>query len=79
VSRRARWSGWDIDLGRLLGWPYEWRGLVRRDFSAGIVLVNEPDAPSVSVHLGRTYRTLDGRQKTQITLAPWDGVVLLAS
>ena len=73
------WSAWDVDLGQPLGGPYMWNGVVRRDFSAGIVLVNEPDAPSVTVDLGSTYRGLDGQLKTQVTLDPRDGAVLLAS
>lgn len=72
----AWWSGNDVDLGTPLSWHYPWNGVWRKDFSGGLVLANEPDAPTRTITLGRTYRRLDGTLVNQVTLGPADGVVL---
>jgi len=70
------WSGFDVNLGDAGGPRRMWNGLLRRDFSGGIVLVDEPGASSVTVTLPRTMLNLDGRKVKSITLAPASGVVL---
>jgi len=50
-------------------------GVYRRDFSAGIALVN-PTTASVTLSLGGTYRDLSGVERTSITLTPNTGEVL---
>jgi len=74
----AWWSGNDVDLGRPASSHYPWNGVWRKDFSGGLVLVNEPEAPTRTLSLGRTYRRLDGTLVNQVTLGPADGVVLVA-
>ncbi len=70
------WAGYDVSLGDALGPRYVWNGLVRRDFQSGLVLLNEPGAPSRTVQLDRAYTDLAGRQVISLTLAPASGVVL---
>jgi hypothetical protein len=70
------WTGFDVNLGDPGGPRTTWNGLVRRDFSGGIVLVDGPGASSVTVSLPRTMLNLDGRKVKSVTLAPATGVVL---
>jgi hypothetical protein len=72
----AWWSANDVDLGTPLSWHYPWNGVWRKNFTGGLVLVNEPDAPTRTLALGATYRRLDGTVVSQVTLGPADGVVL---
>jgi hypothetical protein len=52
-------------------------GVYRRDFSGGVVLVNEPAAGATqTVSLGATYVDLDGVSRTSVTLAPGQAWVL---
>lgn len=71
------WRGWETDLGPALGGRYEWRGLQRRDFERGVVLVNLPGAPAAEVEVppGRLGPSDTGGP---IRLGPGDGAILLA-
>ena len=77
------WAANDVDLGNP-DWPKgrfgrtRWNGLFRRDFTRGVVLVNQPGSAAVTVNLGRAYERLDGTRITQVTIGPADGVVLMA-
>jgi len=70
------WTGLDVDLGHAAGARYRWQGLLRRDFSRGMALVNEPDAPAQTVTLPRAMRNLDGKTVTTLTIPEASGVVL---
>lgn len=50
-------------------------GVYRRAFSKGLVIVN-PTARTVVVHLRRPARLTSGRRVTRVTAAPFSGVVL---
>jgi hypothetical protein len=71
------WNGLNVSLGRARGVRYEWKGVLRRDFQRGMVLLNEPDAPTRRLRLPRALRGLDGRTRTSVTLAPRRAVVLM--
>src|SRR5262249_25260190 len=73
----AWWTGYDVKLGAPLGPRYQWNGLFRRDFAAGIVLVNEPQQPTGPVPRGQPSRGLEGQVKTRATLGATEGPVLL--
>jgi hypothetical protein len=73
------WSGYDVKLGNALGGRYTWNGLLRRDFQNGIVLLNPPQSPTVSVKLPNTYQRDDGSWVSSITLSAKQGAVLLGS
>lgn len=70
------WTGYDIDLGAPLGPMTNWKGLLRRDYSGGTVLVNPPEAPVRTVSFSNPLGTLDGSTITSITLPPKRGAVL---
>lgn len=71
------WSGWATDLGEPQGDRYDFRGALRRDFSNGIVLVNQPSAQRRTIDLpDGTWTDLDGDQVRSVTLGPRQGAVL---
>ncbi len=70
------WTGFDVNLGDVSGPRKKWNGVMRRDFSAGVVLVNEPGASTHTISLPTAMRDLDGRRVTSVTLTPASGVVL---
>jgi hypothetical protein len=70
------WSGFDVNLGKALGPRRQWSGVLRRDFTGGMSLVNEPEGEPRTVNLPTTMRDLDGRNIKSVTLAPASGVVL---
>jgi Hypothetical glycosyl hydrolase family 15 len=71
------WSGYDTKLGSPLGNRYDAGGVLRRDFTGGTVLVNEPGGATRSVSVGSGYKDLAGAKATSVTLAPASGAVLL--
>lgn len=72
-------SAWDhVDVGTPSGAYVKVGGVYRRSFTKGLSLVN-PTTATVTVALGGTYRTLDGRQVTSVTLAPNTGEVLTST
>jgi hypothetical protein len=71
------WRGYDVRLGAALTGRYRWRDVWRRDFTHGIVLVNEPGAPARRVAVRRGLRDLSGAPRRTVTLGPASGVVLL--
>src|SRR4051794_10453817 len=70
------WRGWRVSLGAPRGPRHPWRGLLRRDFQRGLVLVNPPGAPQRSVQLRHTYADLSGRRRTSLVLPAASGLVL---
>ncbi|MGI8625293.1 MAG: discoidin domain-containing protein [Geodermatophilaceae bacterium] len=72
------WGAYTTSLGEPIGPRYVMgNGVYRRDFSGGVVLVNEPAAGGTqTVSLGATYVDLDGVSRTSVTLAPGQAWVL---
>jgi Hypothetical glycosyl hydrolase family 15/Bacterial Ig domain len=70
------WSGFDTNLGDAKGARYLWNGVWRRDFTNGIVLLNEPGATTKTLALGGTYTTISGAQVSSVTLTAGRGAVL---
>jgi len=70
------WGGWSTDLGEADGARYSWEGLLRRDFSAGIVLLNPPGEPTRTVTLANPMQDEEGRTVTSVTLAGKSAVIL---
>lgn len=70
------WPGWKLDLGPPQGDRYEWRGLWRRDFDGGVVLVNPPGGEPVSAGLDRDYTDLAGSTVDSIALDGGRALVL---
>ena len=64
-------------LGAPLNDRHEWRGLLRRDFECGVVLLNEPDAPTRSQPIDDDLVGIAGDPVRRVTLDGGQGVVLL--
>ncbi len=73
------WAGFDVNLGSPLSARTTWNGLLRRDFTGGMVLVNPPQSPAVTVTLPGTYKRVDGTQVNSLTLQASQGAVLLST
>jgi hypothetical protein len=69
------WAGYDVDLGAAIGGRYLWNGVWRRDFTNGVVLLNEPGATTKSLGLGGTYTTTSGQSVSGVTLTASRGAV----
>ena len=73
------WPGFEVRLGAPTRGRYMWNGLLRRDFARGMVLMNEPGAPTRNITLPRPLQTADRtRTVTSVSLAGGDGTVLVA-
>jgi Hypothetical glycosyl hydrolase family 15 len=70
------WPAYNEDLGTPAGPRHEWEGLLRRDYTDGIALVNEPDAPTRTVTLPAPMYDTEGAVVTSVTLGAADGAVL---
>lgn len=70
------WPGFDAKLGSATGARYSWNGLMRRDFSSGMVLMNYPGNPTVTVTLPGSYKRVDGSWVTSVTLGARQAVIL---
>jgi hypothetical protein len=70
------WSGYDVNLGDAKGGRYLWNGVWRRDFTGGIVLLNEPGATTKTLNLGSTFLNTSGTAVSSVTLSAAQGVVL---
>jgi Hypothetical glycosyl hydrolase family 15 len=76
----GNWStAWETDLGAPLGARYEWKGIWRRDYTNGIVLVNQPDQPTQKLSLEPYRRLGSGAEVTDVSLPAARGAVLLGS
>jgi len=72
------WEGYEIDLGESLGGRYETRGLFRRDFRCGVVVLNQPDQRTRSLDLGESFSLLGGSGSvSSVTLPESTGAILL--
>lgn len=79
ISPDGFWSGFDTDLGDALGLRYLDDGLIRRDFTGGIVLLNEPDRSTVKIALSEPMWLHDGTMVTEVALGEREAVVLYNS
>ncbi len=71
------WPGFTVDLGDAVGTRTRWEGLHRRDFTRGMVLLNEPDAVTITVSLPGEFTDIEGSRVTSVTLGPKSAAVLL--
>ena len=63
------WSQYDVDLGQACGARRTVDGILRRDFTGGMVLVNEPGAPTRTVALATTMTDENGARVSSVSLA----------
>jgi hypothetical protein len=67
----------DVSLGNPEGARYGWNGLIRRDFENGMVLLNPPGKPTVTVNVDGSYVDANGKAVSQVTLTAKQGIVLV--
>jgi hypothetical protein len=72
------WRGYGLDLGPALGPREEWRGLLRRRFRCGQVLVNGPESPIVRLSVPSGQRRVDGRKTGTLNLEAREAAIMLA-
>ena len=70
------WPGYDVALGDAVGPRYQWKGVLRRDFTNGIVLLNAPGGSARTLTLPQRLVDLRGRSRTAVTLTAARGAVL---
>ena len=70
------WTGFDVNLGEARGPRNRWSGVLRRDFTRGMSLVNEPGSVNRAIKLPSPMRNMDGRIVKSVVLGPASGVVL---
>jgi Hypothetical glycosyl hydrolase family 15 len=73
------WQGYDVRLGAPRGRRYRWRGLLRRDFERGFVLVNQPGGAATSVDLGPGASDPAGEPRSAVVLRAAEGAVVQTS
>jgi hypothetical protein len=79
VAPATYWEIFDVDLGDAIGDRYDWNGLIRRDFSNGVVLVAEPDSATIAVPIEAGYTDLDGEPVDLIELDGGRAAILRSS
>lgn len=78
LAPETMWKGFETDLGNAIGPRYEWSGVWRRDFTGGVVLVNEPEAPRILIQLEGAFTDMSGNALNEVTLGPRSAIVFLA-
>jgi hypothetical protein len=73
------WSGYDHDLGTPEGKRYDWYGVLRRDYSNGLVLLNPYQGSKVTLSLPGTYATTSGSEVSSVTLGGGQAAVLFGA
>jgi hypothetical protein len=73
------YPGFDVNLGDARAARYGWKGLLRRDFSGGIVLVDPPGGSLQTVTLPQPMLDSSGHSVTSVTLTAASGATLRAA
>jgi hypothetical protein len=73
------WKGYETYLGTASGPRAVWNGLLRRDFSGGMALLNLPGGPDITVALPGKFRRIDGPPAMTVKLGAKQGAVLYRS
>jgi len=76
ISPDCFWSGFTTNLGGALGDRYVDEDLLRRDFTEGVVLLNEPGREPVTIRLDAPMLTPSGQLVTSVTLGDHEAIVL---
>ncbi len=77
TSPGSFWPGYELNLGHASGPRVVWRGLLRRDFDCGMVLLNQPGAPARALAMPRGYRRIDQRAAGSFLLGGGEAAVIL--
>lgn len=76
IAPRDLFEGYLVDLGDALGPREVVDGTIRREFTDGLVIMNEPGAAPVTVALDGTWRDPSGEAREEVTLGPREAIVL---
>lgn len=77
IAPGSLFGGFRTDLGYALG-PREVVGeTIRREFTGGLVIMNQPRSPRVTVQLDQPWLTQNGATVTRVTLDTREAIVLL--
>ncbi|MGD2045224.1 MAG: putative glycoside hydrolase [Gemmatimonadota bacterium] len=73
------WEGYDVRMGDAQGERYQTGGLFRRDYSCGVVVLNQPDQPTRSLDLGEAFKLLGsgGTSVSSVTLDATRAAILV--
>ncbi len=79
VEPDAVWPGFDIDLGDALAGRFESQGLLRRDFTDGFVLLNEPGRDTVELEFSTPMQVALGESVESLELPGGEAVAFEGS
>jgi len=71
------WAGYGLDLGGAAGSRRAWQNVLRRDFSCGTVLLNQPGMPTRHLELSEPHRSIAGAEVSSVTLDSSSAAILL--
>ena len=77
VSPDAFFAGFELDLGDAKGDRRVVDGTIQREFTGGLVVMNEPRADPVTVFFDQPWKRQDGTMITRATLDAAEALVLL--
>ncbi|MEQ1530084.1 MAG: putative glycoside hydrolase [Methylococcales bacterium] len=70
------WPGYSLHLGEAIGPRYQWHGLLRRDFSCGMVLLNQSKTPVRNIQLDEAFILSDGKSVSKVKLGKKSALIL---
>ena len=70
------WQGFSLNLGKAINNHYKWHSVLRRDFTCGSVLLNQPGRPTLHLTMGNGYKNLSGKAASSITLEAKSAAIL---
>jgi Malectin domain len=74
------WSGYDVNLGTPYAVRYAWNGVLRRDFTNGLVFLNPPGSATATFALpSGSFVNTSGAVTTSVTLAAGQAAVLVGA
>jgi hypothetical protein len=76
ISPTGLFEGFLTDLGHALGPRQIVDGTIQREFTGGLVVMNEPRSDPVTVDLGGSWITPAGATVTSVTLGTREAIVL---
>ncbi len=77
VSPDAFFAGFEVDLGHALGDREVVDGTIQREFTEGLVVMNEPRSEPVTVSFDHPWERQDGMAISQVTLDGGEAIVLM--
>jgi len=77
VSPDNFFAGFDIDIGHAMGPREVVDATIQREFTDGLVIMNEPRADQVTVELDQTWKRQDGTSVSSVTLDGGEAIVLM--